>query len=193
MPGRFIAIINALKNDADRLRLFLVVTAGYAVFNVANHYLTESLYQETGAHLIHVPSGVRMVIVLVAGVLGAAAISLASFPYAYWILFDGNLPLSIIISITSSLIPLTTFFVVRRIIHWQNNFADLTPRKLLIISITYATTNATVHQFIYHLFDVVERPVNAWLVMFTGDILGIVIILYLLRLAGKIKKDRKQV
>ena len=193
MPRRFIAIINALKNDADRLRLFLVVTAGYAVFNVANHYLTESLYLETGAHLIHVLSGVRMVIVLVAGVLGAAAISLASFPYAYWILFDGNLSLSIIISITSSLIPLTTFFVVRRIIYWQNNFADLTPRKLLIISITYAMTNATTHQFIYHLFDVVERPFNAWLVMFTGDILGIVIILYLLRLAGKIMKDRKQV
>lgn len=193
MPRRFAAIIDALKNDADRLRLFLAVTAGYSVFNVANHYLTESLYLETGAHLIHVPSGIRMVIVLVAGVLGATAISLASFPYAYWILFDGNLSLSIIISITSSLIPLTTFFVVRRIIHWQNNFADLTPRKLLIISITYAMTNATAHQFIYHLFDVVERPVNAWLVMFTGDILGIVIILYLLRLAGKIMKDRKQV
>ena len=193
MPRRFAAIIDALKNDADRLRLFLAVTAGYSVFNVANHYLTESLYLETGAHLIHLPSGIRMVIVLVAGVLGAAAISLASFPYAYWILFDGNLSLSIIISITSSLIPLTTFFVVRRIIHWQNNFADLTPRKLLIISVTYATANATIHQFIYHLFDVVERPVNAWLVMFTGDILGIVIILYLLRLAGKIMKDRKQV
>jgi hypothetical protein len=29
--------------------------------------------------------------------------------------------------------------------------------------------------------------------MFTGDILGIVIILYLLRLAGKIMKNRKQV
>jgi len=193
MPRRFAAIIDALKNDADRLRLFLAVTAGYSVFNVANHYLTESLYLETGAHLIHLPSGIRMVIVLVAGVLGAAVISLASFPYAYWILFDGNLSLSIIISITSSLIPLTTFFVVRRIIYWQNNFADLTPRKLLIISITYAMTNATAHQFIYHLFDVVERPVNAWLVMFTGDILGIVIILYLLRLAGKIMKDRKQV
>lgn len=190
MPRRFTAIFNALRGDADRLRLFLLVTAGYSVFNVANHYATESLYLETGAHLIHVPSGVRMVIVLVAGILGAAAISLASFPYAYWILFDGNLPLSIIISITTSLIPLTTFFIVRRIIHWQNHFADLTPRKLLIISITYATTNATVHQFIYHHFEVVERPINAWLVMFTGDILGIVIVLYLLRLVGKIMKDR---
>ena len=97
MPRRFTAIFNALRGDADRLRLFLLVTAGYSVFNVANHYATESLYLETGAHLIHVPSGVRMVIVLVASILGAAAISLASFPYAYWILFDGNLPLSVII------------------------------------------------------------------------------------------------
>jgi len=75
MPRRLTTIIEALKNDADRLRLFLMVTVGYSVFNVANHYLTESLYLETGAHLIHVPSGIRMVIVLVAGVLGAVAMS----------------------------------------------------------------------------------------------------------------------
>jgi hypothetical protein len=191
MPNRFLVVVEALKDRIGSLRLFLMLTIGYATFNVANHYATESLYFETGAHLIHLPSGVRMVLVLVGGVVGAAAISLASFPYAYWVLFNENLPLSIIISLTSALIPLATLFLVRRLIHWQSHFADLTPRKLFIMSITYAVANATVQQFIYYAFDLAARPLNAWLVMFTGDILGILIVLYLMRLLGKFLRNRE--
>lgn len=190
MSNRKLPIIQMIKDQADRVRLFFTLTLGYAVFNVANHYATESLYFETGAHLIHLPSGVRMVLVLVGGSMGAAAISVATFPYAYLVLFKDNLELSIIISLTSSLIPLATLAITRKLIHWQSHFADLTPRKLLIISLAYATTNATVQQFIYYLFDIASRPINAWLVMFTGDILGILIVLYLLRIIGKSLKSR---
>ena len=190
MPNRFLVIAEALRDRADQLRLFVMLTVGYAVFLVANHYATESFYLETGAHLFHLPSGVRMVLVLVGGVVGAAAISLASFPYAYWVLFEGNLELSIVASVTSALIPLATLWLVRRFIHWQPHFADLTPRKLLIISVTYALANSTVQQFIIYLFDAAARPLNAWLVMFTGDITGIVSVLYLMRLIGKVLKGR---
>jgi hypothetical protein len=190
MSNRTPPIIQMIKDQADRVRLFFTLTLGYAVFNVANHYATESLYFETGAHLIHLPSGVRMVLVLVGGSTGAAAISVATFPYAYLVLFKDNLELSIVISLTSSLIPLATLVIARKLIHWQSHFADLTPRKLLVISVAYATTNATVQQFIYYLFDIASRPINAWLVMFTGDILGILIVLYVLRIIGKSLKSR---
>lgn len=73
MSNRKLPIIQMIKDQADRVRLFFTLTLGYAVFNVANHYATESLYFETGAHLIHLPSGVRMVLVLVGGSMGAGA------------------------------------------------------------------------------------------------------------------------
>ncbi|MFM7484162.1 MAG: hypothetical protein ACKO2S_07910 [Burkholderiaceae bacterium] len=184
-------MINLLKDDADRFKLFFLLTTSYAAFNIANHHVTESLYFETGAHLIHVPSGVRMVIVLVAGGLGAAAIAIASFPYAYWYLFDQNLLVATTVSITAGLIPLVTFYLVKRVIQWQNDFADLTLRKLVILAVTYALANATIHQTIYYLFVLAVRPFNAWLVMFTGDILGIFIVLYLLRIIAKIIKARQ--
>ena len=191
MLSRINALINLLKDDADRFKLFFLLTTSYAAFNIANHYVTESLYLETGAHLIHVPSGVRMVIVLVAGVLGAAAIAIASFPYAYWYLFDQNLLVATTVSITAGLIPLVTFYLVKRVIQWQNDFADLTLRKLVILAVTYALANATIHQTIYYLFVLAVRPFNAWLVMFTGDILGIFIVLYLLRIIAKIIKAKQ--
>lgn len=191
MPHRLLSLLKSPRAQTYKVYLFLAMTIGYGIFNFGNHYVTESLYFETGAHIIHVPSGVRMVIILVSGAFGAAAISIASFPYAYWTLFNENLPLSIIISITSSLIPLLTLHVVRRLVHWQNDFSDLTLPKLLLISLIYAITNATIQQLIYHSFDLAARPINAWLIMFTGDILGIVIVLYLLRLIGKALKARR--
>ena len=103
---------------------------------------------------------------------------------------SGNLALSIVTSLTTSLIPFATIGLVRRLIRWQPHFADLTPRKLLIISVTYALANSTVQQFVIYLFDAAARPLNAWLVMFTGDILGIVVVLYLMRLIGKLLKHR---
>lgn len=192
MPHRILAILKVLKVQIHHVYLFSALTIGYGVFNIANHYVTESLYFETGAHLIHVPSGVRMVIVLVAGFLGSVAIVLASFPYAYWYLFNENLLVATTISITTGLIPLTTFFLVKRFIDWQSDFADLTLPKLVILAVTYAITNATIQQSIYYLFDLAARPLNAWLVMFTGDILGIFIVLYLLRVIAKIVKNRNQ-
>jgi hypothetical protein len=133
-----------------------------------------------------------MVIVLVAGVLGSVAIALASFPYAYWYLFNEDLLVATTVSITTGLIPLITFFLVKRFIHWQSDFSDLTLPKLVILAVTYAITNATIQQSIYYLFDLAARPLNAWLVMFTGDILGIFIVLYLLRVIAKIVKSRNQ-
>ena len=191
MQPRIFAILKVLKVQTHNVYLFSTLTIGYGVFNIANHYVTESLYFETGAHLIHVPSGVRMVIVLVAGFLGSVAIALASFPYAYWYLFNEDLLVATTISITTGLIPLTTFFLVKRFIDWQSDFADLTLPKLVILAVAYAITNATIQQSIYYLFDLAARPLNAWLVMFAGDILGIFIVLYLLRVIAKIVKARR--
>jgi len=191
MQPRIFAILKVLKVQTHNVYLFSTLTIGYGVFNIANHYVTESLYFETGAHLIHVPSGVRMVIVLVAGFLGSVAIALASFPYAYWYLFNEDLLVATTVSITTGLIPLTTFFLVKRFIHWQSDFADLTLPKLVILAVAYAITNATIQQSIYYLFDLAARPLNAWLVMFAGDILGIFIVLYLLRVIAKIVKARR--
>ncbi len=171
--------------------LLLKIAAGYLAFNIVNHYATQTLYFETGAHLIHLPSGLRLVIVLVSGVLGATAIAIATFPYAYFLLFKDNLPLSMLISLTTPLIPLVTLTLVKRFVPWKINFSDLNLQKLFILAVTYATTNATVQQFTYHLFDLASRPLNAWLVMFAGDILGIVIVLYALRIIGKVFGEKK--
>ena len=170
------------KIPADRLKLFAIITISYGLFYSANNFFTLSLYLEPAAHIIHLPSGVRMFLVLVAGVTGASAVALATFPYVYLGMFNQDLPLSIVSSIATGLIPLASIFLTRRFIQLRPDFSNLTIEKLFVISITYSVIHALCQQLIMLLFGQVRHPLNAVLVMFTGDITGIVIVACLLRL-----------
>jgi hypothetical protein len=183
-----------LKIRADRLKLFAVIAVSYGMFYSANNYATQFLYLEPAAHIIHLPSGVRMFLVLVAGTIGASAVALATFPYVYLGMFNHDLPLSVVSSIATGLIPLISFFLIRRFIQLRPDFSNLTIQKLFTISVTYSVINSVCQQLIMMLFGQAQQPLNGVLVMFTGDILGIIIVAYLLRLLAILiwKKRRKK-
>jgi hypothetical protein len=176
---------------ADRLRVFLLVAVGYGLFYAGNNYLTEFLHLEPAAHIIHLPSGVRMLLVMVTGVVGACAVAAATFPYSYFVLFSENHVLAVVISITTGLIPLATFLLLRPFLNLQKKFSNLTVQKLALISVTYAAINTITQQLIIQAFMQTTTLLNAMLVMFTGDILGIVIVLYILRMVGKVLRQRQ--
>jgi len=156
----------------QRAKWFLLLTFGYGIFYWVNNLLTASLYLETGAHIVHLPSGVRMVIVLIAGVTGAIALMFASFPYVYLEIFSGkNLALAVVSSMATGLIPLSTLYVVKRFVYLDKNLSSLTPQKLLVLSIAFAVVNTSTQQSLIFIFGASQNPLNAVLVMFTGDIL----------------------
>mgnify|MGYP000144090619 CR=1 FL=1 len=47
-----------------------------------NNYLTKDLYLAPAAHIVHLPSGVKMLMVLVSSTLGAIAIVIIGFLWA---------------------------------------------------------------------------------------------------------------
>ncbi|NCW78796.1 MAG: hypothetical protein EBV64_12740, partial [Oxalobacteraceae bacterium] len=61
--------------------------------------------------------------------------------------------------------------------------------KLFFLSITFAVLNTLIQQSLIFVFGESQNPLNAVLVMFTGDILGIFIVLYVIRIIGKIIKS----
>ena len=168
---------------------FFLMALGYGIFYWINNLLTASLYLETGAHIVHLPSGVRMVIVLIAGLTGAIALMIATFPYVYLEIFSENLSLAVTSSIATGLIPLIAIYVVKRFTSIDSNLSNLTPHKLFFLSITFAVLNTLIQQSLIFAFGESQNPLNAVLVMFTGDILGIFIVLYVIRIIGKIIKS----
>ena len=178
---------------ADKLRVFVLVAVGYGLFYAGNNYLTEFLYLEPGAHIVHLPSGVRMILVMVAGIIGAFAIAVSTFPYSYLVLFPDNLALAVLGSVFTGLIPLVAFLMLRRFLDLRKNFSNLTIQKLALISVTYAALNTITQQLIIHTFYQTKPLLNPMLVMFTGDIVGIVIVLYGMRILGKVVKQNQMI
>ena len=178
---------------ADTVRVFIIVAIGYGLFFSYNNYLTEFFYLEPGAHIVHLPSGVRLLLVMVTGAVGACAVAVATFPYSYFLLFTENHALAAVVSVTSGLIPLVTLLLLRPFLNLQKNFSNLTFQKLALISVTYAAINTITQQLIIHAFGQTKALLNAMLVMFTGDILGIVIIFYIFRIMGKLLKIRQNI
>jgi len=84
--------------------------------------------------------------------------------------------------------------LIRRFIQLRPDFSNLTIQKLFTISVTYSVINSVCQQLIMVLFGQAQQPLNAVLVMFTGDILSIIIVAYLLRLLAILiwKKRRKK-
>ena len=56
-------------NNLSRLELLIVMTFGYGFFYFLNNYLTKCLYMAPSAHLVHLPIGLKMLMVLVGDLL----------------------------------------------------------------------------------------------------------------------------
>ncbi len=143
------------------------------------------------AHIVHLPSGVKMLMVLVSGMLGAIAITIVGFCYGAVHSFNQNYFLITLLSIASGFSPLIALFFLNKILKLTSNLSNLNWDKLLIIALTYAVINSFSHQIIALALSESTDLVNGLLIMFTGDVTGIFIVLYLFRFGLKVMKARE--
>ena len=69
------------------MSLFTFLVIGYGFLYFLNNALTDSLYVVPGAHLVHLPSGIKILMVLVAGLTGSLAIAVVGF---LWLVDKAN-------------------------------------------------------------------------------------------------------
>ena len=177
--------------NLSKLGLLTAMALGYGSFYFLNNYLTKGLYLAPAAHIAHLPSGVKMLMVLVSGVLGALVIAIVGFSYGVLHSVNGNYILALYIALASATAPLIAVMLLNRFFELADNLSNLNFEKLLFLSITFAILNSTIHQLI--IFTYIENIdlLNGFLIMFTGDVTGIFIVLYLFRFALKVSKARK--
>lgn len=60
-------------NLTSQSLLLIGLVVGYTLIYLANNHLTSTLYLVPGAHLIHIPSGIKILMVLITGWVGALA------------------------------------------------------------------------------------------------------------------------
>ena len=81
-------------------------TLAYGLIYSLNNALTGFLYLMPGAHLVHIPSGVKLLLVLVGGPAAALGIALVSAASSWFFMFPGEVALTLALATVNGTAPL---------------------------------------------------------------------------------------
>lgn len=171
---------------------YLVLTLVFGTFYALNNVVTAPLLLAPGAHLVHLPSGFKLLLVLVFGIVGALSVFTVSLVAGLGFYFVGELPLSIELAIANAIAPFLTVkvFLDQQLV--QTDLSDLRLKVLALMGLLYAVLNSAMNQLLLFWNHAIQNMVDGLMIMFTGDVLGVILVLGLLRLAMRWAKRKVQ-
>ena len=171
---------------------YVVLTLVFGTFYALNNVLTAPLLLAPGAHLVHLPSGFKLLLVLVFGMVGALSVFTVSLVAGLGFYFVGELPLSIELAIANAIAPFLTvkFFLDQQLV--QPDLNDLRPKVLALMGLLYAVLNSAMNQLLLFWNHAIQNIVDGLMFMFAGDIIGVFLVMGLMRFALWVVK-RKQI
>lgn len=95
---------------------FIWISILYGAIYFLNNWLTSFLYLVPGAHLVHLPTGFKLLFVLISGWIGALSIGLVAFIYGFFFMFKGDIALDMELACIGALAPYLTY------IYFKNKF-----------------------------------------------------------------------
>lgn len=177
----------------NRAITYLVLTLVFGTFYALNNLLTAPLLLAPGAHLVHLPSGFKLLLVLVFGLVGALSVFTVSLVAGVGFYFAGDLPLSFELAIANATAPYLTvkFFLDQQLV--QHDLSDLRIKILALMGLLYAVLNSAMNQMLLYWNQAIQNLVDGLMIMFTGDVLGVILVVGLLRLAMRWAKRKSGV
>lgn len=170
-----------MRNVFKNFQLLTILTLGYGLFYFANNLCTDFLYLLPGAHLVHLPSGIKILMTLIAGPIGALAIFIVSNIWGVLFPFPGQFGLVLVLSIGSAGVPWLVCKICSDKFELNGELSNLSLLSLLTISLGYAILNSLVTQSILFLAGDSQDLWSGIGVMFLGDITGILLVVSLAR------------
>lgn len=167
----------------NKVVTYLAVTLVFAAIYSLNNMLTAPLLLAPGAHLVHLPSGFKFLLVLVFGLVGALSIFTVSLFAALGFYFTGMVPLSVELAVANALAPLLTtrFFKDHGLV--SHDLSDLKWKTLLIMGLLFSALNTASNQMLLYWNEMTLNMVDGMAIMFIGDITGVLLVIGLIRLA----------
>lgn len=168
------------KNITQLFGIFVVAVTFYGLFYSLNDALIQSLDELPGADLFRLSSGIKLILALLLGWLGSAAIAAFCFAWTVLYIFPGDWVLSAEVAIAAGLVPLMVCQWFEQCL--MPDLSGLNWQRLFQLSLCYATINSMVRASIVYLHlpsaDLAQSVVR----LLCADVLGIFTALYGLRL-----------
>ncbi len=161
------------------LSIFMGAAIFYAAFYSLNDAVIRNLSDLPGIDLFRLSSGVKLLLVLLTGWLGSAAIGAFCFIWCALFAFPDNYLLSAQIATAGGLVPLLACLAFRR--QLLPDLSGLNWQRLFQLSFVFAAINSLVREVIVFLHlregDLIENIGQT----FVNDLLGIFFAMYAFR------------
>lgn len=167
------------------LQLFSIALS--AALYLSAYHLNGWLFQElevhSGANWIFLPAGVRLLCTLLFAAEGALGLLLASILIV--ILYLGE-SMDWITGLVAASLSAGAPYIIYRLAQYAGmpaTLANLTAGRLFLLAVAYAFANASLLSLWFGLRDHFSNMTHGFIAMFTGDLIGTLIILYVLKIA----------
>jgi hypothetical protein len=186
---------NREQSNTHSWLMFLLITLGsalsyYVIFQL-NFFLFDWLEFSNGVNWVFLPSGLRLLIILVLHTYGAFGIMVGSTYINYTLGTSDDHVFNIITGIISGGAPLIARVISEGLLRLETNLTGLTSNGLLQLSVLFAAISATTHQIWYFWIGRTENFVASTLAMVMGDWVGTVLILSMATLVLRLVRRQR--
>ena len=160
--------------------VFLLTITYFVLFRI-NDYFFSSYTFSSGVDWVYLPSGLRLVFVLVFINVGAVSVGLSSLVISYLYLFNQDLITIAGTGFISGFAPWCARKICIQKYKMDPNLQDLSASALLKIALVFAVVSPVMHQLWLTWRGQTESFVQSTVVMAIGDLLGTLLVLYLIK------------
>jgi len=178
------------------LRLhFWSITGTVAVY-LLSLWLNEEIFTHTeflrGVNWIYLPTGIRLLSTLLLGADGAIGLLIAGLIVDFAYYFPHDPVRAVVGAIISAAGPYAVYRLALERYDLRASLTNLTPKRLLVLAFVVATANSVLHHIWFALTGDTQNFVERFCMMFIGDLLGALIMLYAMTAAFSFlpKNDR---
>jgi len=185
----------ATEKVSLRMQAWLVLACGIAyfyAFELNAYWFNHWLEFSRGANWIFIPSGLRLLFVLVLASTGATGIALGSVAINYSFGDPNAHVFNIVTGVISGAAPYLARYLSTTWLKLDTQLTNLTSRAFFKVSILFAVANALMHQVWFYWIGHTENFVGSLTAMTVGDWLGSVLVLATASLCIKLCKIKPE-
>lgn len=157
--------------------MVLATIALFSALLAVNEWLFRQLEFVRGIHYIYLPAGMRLLCTLLFAEAGALGLLLVSWGVSFLVVFPGQFERPFVGGILSAAAPYLVYRAARQRWGLQASLENLTPRRLLVLVLAYSVASPLLHHA-YFALSGQDQLLHGLAVMFVGDLLGTLIVIY---------------
>lgn len=163
-----------LRHQLLQVLATIVLFAGMLALN---ELLFRSLEFAPGINWVYLPAGMRLLCTLLFAEAGAVGLLAVSWGVSFLVFFPGNFDRAFMGGILATLAPYLVYRAARHLYGLQASLANLTPGRLLVLSLAYSVASPLFHH-LWFAWRGEPDLLRGFAAMFVGDLAGTLVVLY---------------